>query len=213
MMVDNFSEKRIIRGKNKEKYMEETKKEKKTKGKRTAYQICIVAMFVAITAVCAWISIPIGAVPGTLQTLAVCLAGGLLGKKRGTIAILAYILLGAVGVPVFSSFRATAALVGPTGGYIVGFLFTAFLSGLAGEIAAGKKKSLQIVILAAGMAIGVLVCYAFGTAWFLIYKATADAAVGLAYALSVCVIPFIPFDIAKIAAAIVLTLALKRFVK
>ena len=78
----------------------------------------------AIIALCAWITVPVGAIPVTLQTLAVCLIAGLFGAKRGTAAVLVYILIGAVGVPVFSGFKGgIGVLAGATGGYIIGFIF------------------------------------------------------------------------------------------
>ena len=103
----------------------EQTKEKAARGKRmaksAAREICYTAMFVAIITVCAWISIPIGEIPITLQTMGVCLAAALLGWKRGAIATAVYILLGLCGVPVFTGFTGgVAKLVLPTGGYIVG---------------------------------------------------------------------------------------------
>lgn len=87
--------------------------------------MALIAAFAAVITVCAWISVP-AAVPFTLQTFAVFLAVGLLGGKRGTIAVAVYILLGAVGVPVFSGFNGgLGALLGITGGYILGFLAAA----------------------------------------------------------------------------------------
>ena len=81
------------------------------------------AVCAALIAICAWITVP-AAVPFTLQTFAIFFVLSLLGGKRGTIAILVYILLGAVGLPVFSGFNGgLGALLGTTGGYIFGFLF------------------------------------------------------------------------------------------
>lgn len=99
----------------------EQTKEKAARGKRmaksAAREICYTAMFVAIITVCAWISIPIGEIPITLQTMGVCLAAALLGWKRGAIATAVYILLGLCGVPVFTGFTGgVAKLVLPTGG-------------------------------------------------------------------------------------------------
>lgn len=186
----------------------------KAKNKKSAtYNICITAMFVAVITVCAWISIPIGDIPVTLQTLAVCLAAGLLGMKRGVIAVFVYIILGLIGVPVFAKFGATASLIGPTGGYIVGFLATALIVGFASTRTGGKKNAARIAVLALSMVIGIAVCYAFGTAWFLIFKAIGNNSVGLIYALSACVVPYIPFDIVKIVIAVALVFSLKKFVK
>ena len=87
--------------------------------------IAFIAMFSAILAVCSWISIP-AAVPFTLQTFGVFLAVGVLGGKRGTLTVLTYILMGMIGVPVFAGFSGgIGCLLGSTGGYIIGFLFSA----------------------------------------------------------------------------------------
>ena len=101
------------------------------KTKSAVYDITITAVFAAIIAVCSWITIPIGEVPFTMQTFAVCCAAGLLGAKRGVTATLIYIILGAVGVPVFSGFRGgIGVIMETTGGYIIGFLLTALCTGI-----------------------------------------------------------------------------------
>ena len=98
-----------------------------------------IALFACLMAICAWISIP-GQIPFTLQTMGVFLAVGLLGGKRGTVAVLVYILMGAVGLPVFSGFAGgLGKLLGMTGGYIVGFLVSALLM-WAMEALFGSKK-------------------------------------------------------------------------
>ena len=133
--------------------------------KLTTRDITVCALSIALITVCSWISIPM-TIPFTLQTFAVCLIAALLGARRGVISVLAYILLGAIGVPVFAGFKGgIGSLLGPTGGYIIGFIFTAFIAGLAAEHF-GRK--LQILIPA--MILGILICYAFGTAWFVIMK-------------------------------------------
>lgn len=163
----------------------------------------------AIIAVCSWISIPIGTVPVTLQTLAVCLVAGLLGWKRGTLSVLIYILLGAVGVPVFSSFKGgIGALLGATGGYIIGFIFTAIITGLTADKAQGKLWALLL-----GAAGGILVCYAFGTAWFAFIYANKGEPMSAGAILSICVIPFLPFDAVKIILSSLLTKKLKNKIK
>ena len=158
-----------------------------------------VAMGTALIAVCAWISLPFGAIPVTLQTLAVCLVAGLLGAKKGVAATGVYILLGAVGMPVFSGFKGgIGVLFGATGGYVAGFLLTALLVGIVAE-----KQSERFFILLTGMAVGVLLCYAFGTLWF-----SALYAKGIREVLSLCVLPFIVPDSIKIALAAGLTVIL-----
>ena len=129
-----------------------------------------IAMAAAFLAVCSWISIPSIAsmVPFTLQTFAVFVIVGLLGGRRGTLSILVYIMLAAVGVPVLSGFRGgLAALAGPTGGYIIGFLFTALIMSLFRVV---SKKAPATWLMVLSMVLGIAVCYLFGTLWFcLIY--------------------------------------------
>ena len=175
-----------------------------TKTQSMAY----VALFVVFMAVCSWISIPT-LVPFTLQTFAVFLAVGVLGGKRGSLAVLVYILLGAVGVPVFAGFMGgLGALLGTTGGYIIGFLGTALVMwGM--EALLGRKTW----VLGASMVLGLLVCYAFGTAWFMVAYAHQSGAVGLATALGWCVIPYIIPDLAKAALALLLTNRLRTTLK
>ena len=140
------------------------------------YDIVYIAVFAVIMAICSWISIPT-AVPFTLQTFGVFVAVGVLGGKRGTLSILVFILLGAIGVPVFAGFSGgIGVLAGTTGGYIIGFLFSALVM-WAMEKLPGKKSVMQIV----SMIVGLIVCYAFGTAWFMIVYSRANGAVGTAF--------------------------------
>ena len=158
-----------------------------------------IALFAAIIAICSWIQIPL-TVPFTLQTFAVFCTLGILGGKNGTISVLLYIILGAVGVPVFAGFSGgVGVLLGTTGGYIIGFLFTALLYWAITHFFGNK---LPVMILA--MALGLVVCYAFGTAWFMLVSARTTGAVGLMTALGWCVFPFILPDCVKIALAILL---------
>ena len=179
-----------------------------TKSKITTKELVFTALMAVIIAVCSWISIPT-TVPFTLQTFGVFMAVGLLGGKKGTISVLVYILLGAVGVPVFAGVsRGIGVLFGTTGGYIVGVL----RSGLVyWAMTAAFGEKLPIMIIA--MVLGLFVCYAFGTAWFMIVYAKNTAPIGLMTALGWCVFPFIIPDCIKIALAVVLTKQLKKYVK
>lgn len=166
------------------------------------------ALFAALIAVCSWISVP-SAVPFTLQTFGVFMAAGLLGGKRGTVSVLIYILLGAAGIPVFSGFKGGAGvLAGSTGGYIVGFLFTALIMWLFEAKTRNRKYTLPI-----SMAVGLLACYAFGTAWFMLVYARTSGSVGLVTALTWCVFPFILPDAAKITLACFLIQRIKDVVR
>ena len=183
----------------------------------------LIGLFAALIAVCAQIQIP-AAVPFTLQTFAIFLAAGLLGGKRGTVSVVIYILLGMVGLPVFAGFRGgIAALLGTTGGYIIGFIFSALLmwalekpvSSLFGkETGADSKKNIfrKMAGPAISMILGLIVCYIFGTAWFVIVYTNTKEPIGIMTALGWCVFPFIIPDLIKIALALVLTLRLRKFV-
>lgn len=162
------------------------------------------AICVALTAVCSWISIP-AAVSFTLQTFAIYFTLDVLGGRNGTLAVTAYVLLGAFGCPVFSGFKGgLAALFTPTGGYIVGFIFLALTFWLATRLF-GDSTPVKIV----SQAIGTLVCYAFGTAWFMV----CYDGMTLGAALMLCVVPFIPIDALKLAAAHFISKAVTRYAK
>ena len=171
------------------------------------YDIVYIAVFAVIMAICSWISIP-AAVPFTLQTFGVFIAVGVLGGKRGSLSVLVFILLGAIGIPVFANFSGgIGVLAGPTGGYILGFLFSALLM-WAMEKLPGKKSVMQIVSMIAGL----IVCYAFGTVWFVIVYGRMNGPIGFTAALASCVVPFIIPDIIKIALAYVLSRKLRKYV-
>lgn len=158
-----------------------------------------IAVFAVLMAICSWISIP-SVVPITLQTFAVFLAVGVLGGRRGTVAIFLYLLLGLIGIPVFAGFSAgPGVLLGNTGGYLLGFLFSALLMwGM--ERFLGKKTW----VLALSMVLGLLVCYAFGTVWFLAVYTRSTGPVGLMTVLGWCVFPFVLPDLLKIGLAMLL---------
>lgn len=167
-------------------------------------RICMIGIFAALMAVCAWITIP-GPVPFTLQTFAVFLAILSLGGRDGFISILVYILLGAVGLPVFSGFRGgVGVLLASSGGYLVGFLLAALLMMLF------EKKGLTARILSAA---GAMVTYfAFGTAWYAVVYTAGGKAFSLTAVLMACVVPFVLPDILKIALAFVIAKRIKPVV-
>ncbi|SFC88878.1 biotin transporter BioY [Ruminococcus albus] len=171
----------------------------------TVKDMALTAMFAVLIAVCSWISIPT-AVPFTLQTFAVFCAVSMLGGKRGFFAVLVYILLGAVGIPVFSGFKGGAGvLLGATGGYIIGFIVIPALC-LLTEKLFGKKLIAEIL----SMIVGLALCYAFGTAWFIKVYTDTKGDMTLANALKFCVLPFILWDMLKLAVAISLSAAVKN---
>ena len=156
-----------------------------------------IGVFAVLITICSWISIP-GAVPFTLQTFGVFLAVGVLGGKRGTLAVVTYLLLGAVGLPVFSGFRGgIGSMLGTTGGYMVGFVFSGLIVwGLESWI--GRKKWGQVF----SMLLGLMACYVFGTLWFMVVYAHQSGTIGLGVALGWCVLPYIIPDLLKIAMAL-----------
>lgn len=176
--------------------------------KLSARDAAYAALGAALIAVCSWISIPT-TIPFTLQTFGVCLISAVLGAGLGIWAVVVFILLGAVGVPVFAGFRAgLGVLLGTTGGYIIGFIFTALIVGLAVQ-----KFGCKVLPLAVSMVVGILVCYAFGTAWFMVVYARNSGPIGLMSALSWCVFPYLIPDAAKIAVAVPLALRLHKTIK
>ena len=170
--------------------------------------LCQIALFAAIIAVCSQIQIPL-TVPFTMQTFAVFSALAILGGKNGTISILIYIALGAIGVPVFAGFSGgIGVLFGTTGGYILGFLFSGLLYWLITHFLGTK-----LPVMIAAMALGLIVCYTFGTVWFIQVYTSKVESIGLMAALGWCVFPFILPDCVKIALAILIAKRLpKRFV-
>ncbi len=163
--------------------------------------MALCALFAALLTLCAWISIPTGDVSFTLQTFGIALTLYLLGGKLGSAAILVYLLLGVVGLPVFSGFQGgVGTLLGVTGGYITGFL----LWGLVYWLLTALSERLRLP----GLILGLLACYAFGTGWY--YSLYLDGGVWLV--LLKCVIPFLIPDAVKLTLAVFLAGRLKRFV-
>lgn len=166
------------------------------------------AVTAALTCVLAPISFVIGtAIPITLATFAVMLSGVLLGGRLGALSQTIYLLLGIAGLPVCAGWTpALSRLIGPTGGYLVGYIPLAFICGAVystwGRNSGGIKKYAALI---GGMTAGTAVLYAFGTVWFCVYSGT-DAG----YALSVCVVPFLIGDGVKIAAVALLAPQLER---
>ncbi len=170
--------------------------------------LVLCAVCAAITCVLAPLSVPMaGMVPVTLATFAVMLSGMLLGGRWGALSQALYLIIGACGLPVCAGYTpALPRLLGPTGGYLIGYIPLAFLCGaiyrLWGKNSRGIKKYAVMLI---AMVIGNLVLYAFGTAWFCILNH-----VGIIYALTICVIPFLLGDALKIAVVMLLVPQLEK---
>ena len=132
----------------------------------------------------------------------------MLGTKRGTISVVVYILLGLVGVPVFAGFSGGLGIViGPTGGYIVGFVFTALIIGALMNLSKKKSETVKIVITVVSMILGDVACFIIGTIWFMIVYQCDFAA-----ALMMCVVPYLIFDGCKILLASILVNRLHKYV-
>ncbi len=176
--------------------------------KSASREIAYLALSVALITVCAWITLPIGLVPFTLQTFAVCLVGALMGWKRGVCAVAVYLAMGLCGIPVFAGFKAgVPALFGPTGGYIFGFLFAALVPALF-KIIPVRRRAARCALFYAGMLIGLFVCYLFGTAWFVqLYACTWG------YALTACVLPYLLPDAVKLFVAAALAARLENRIR
>ena len=167
------------------------------------YEITMTALMAAVTCILAPLSIPIGPVPISFTNLAIYLSLYLLGWKKGTISYLIYLLLGLVGLPVFSGFTGgPAKLAGPTGGYIIGFIAMAIIAGLV--IDHFHQPWLQLI----GMIVGTIICYVLGTAWFCF-----EAKSTVSGALSICVFPFIPGDLIKMIIAMLIGHEIKNRVR
>lgn len=158
-------------------------------------QLAVIGVMAAVICILAPFSIPIGVVPISFTNLAVYIAIYVLGSRKGTISYLIYLLIGLVGVPVFSGFTSgPGKLFGPTGGYLIGFAFMALISGIFID-----RFSNKMYLCFVGMVLGTAVCYLLGTIW-LAYQA------GLSFqsALAAGVVPFIPGDLIKIVIATII---------
>lgn len=171
--------------------------------KKTVY----VALMTALICACSWITIPF-MVPFTMQTFAVFCSLLLLGGKRGTAAIGLYLFMGVIGLPVFAGFRGGIAhLIGPTGGYVIGFLFSGIIYTLLEPLLFGRKVLRWIVL-----ALAQIVCYLIGTLWFITIYGIQDISYSFLSTLSLCVLPFIIPDGIKIILAAKLCDRIKGYV-
>src|SRR5215212_60641 len=161
------------------------------------------ALMAAVTAVAAQIAVPIFPIPFTLQVLAVVLSGLLLGARYGALAQAIYLLVGAIGVPVFAEFRGgLGVLLGPTGGYLLSYPIAAAVAGLATYAArsATRRRALWMSLLWG--CVGLAVIYAFGATWLAVVTKLP-----IAVALAQGVAPFVVFDLMKVALAALVAVA------
>ncbi len=177
------------------------------KQKRTVEHLVKIALFSALISVGAWITVPLP-IPFTLQLLFVFSAVGILGCRDAVVSVLVYLLLGAIGVPVFSGFHGgLSALLGPTGGYLFGFAAAALTAG----VLAGKAPSFLRLFFS--MLGGLAVCYLFGSLWFALFFVGKSFLPALGTAFIKCVLPFILPDTLKILVASLLSVRINRQMK
>lgn len=176
---------------------------------RRIKDMVLIALFSAIIVICSLITIP-SIIPFTLQTFAVFLCLNILGAKKGLISILIYILLGVAGLPVFSGFNGgLGALLNVTGGYIIGFIFSALAFWLITAML--NKKASKIVNLITSF-IGLITCYIFGTLWYVLLFIKNGDTISFTGAFTICVLPFIIPDIFKILLSIALSEKIKNHI-
>lgn len=166
--------------------------------------LAIAAITAAVLCIFSPISLPFGPVPVSLATFAVCLISAFTPYKQSVAAVIIYILLGAAGLPVFSGFvGGFQQIAGITGGFIIGYIPCALITSVLIERFADKKY-----IYPLSMAIGVFVCYLFGTLWYSLQTNT-----GIIASITVCVLPFIAGDVIKISAASITGIILRKRLK
>ena len=159
-------------------------------------KMAMIAMMACILTVCSWLTVP-APVPFTMQTFAVFCGLLLLGGRSGLAAVALYVIMGCVGLPVFSGFQGGVGhIVGPTGGFIFGFIFTAVFY-LLFEPVFAKAGKLRLPVLTGGM----MICYLVGTVWFRVVMETRGTSYAFGAAFSICVLPYIVPDLAKLALA------------
>lgn len=177
--------------------------------KSTTKDMVFIALSTTIIIICAFITIPFY-VPFTMQTFALFTIIGLLGTKKAFISTCVYLLLGTVGLPVFSGFKGGIGhLFGVTGGYLIGFLLTVLISGTLLNIGFKKRKP-TLVTYCISMFLGLLACYGFGTAWYILLYANSTGSISVTSVLSICVFPFVLTDIVKIVLSFYVCYNLKK---
>lgn len=178
-------------------------KQRQQNSKSSLRELVITGLMTALLCIISPLSIPLGfsPVPITFSTFAIYLSLIILGKRKGIVSCLIYLLLGMIGLPVFSGFvGGFHRLFGPTGGYLVGYLFLAIISGFFLE-----KFWCNRYLCFLGMLLGTLFCYLFGTIWLCL-----QLNVGFVEGLFIGVIPYIPADLVKIVLALLAGIPLRR---
>ena len=180
--------------------------------KITLRKMISASIFACIITICSWISFPfpLTGIPITLQTMAIFLSLLVIGGKWSSASILIYIILGIIGIPVFSGFKSgIGVILGPTGGYVLGFLIISLLYWLM-EVLFKKEK---IWIKTITLLLGLILCYAFGTVWFVFVYTKSSGSMTFITALGYCVFPYIIPDLLKLGIAISLSLLVNKKIK
>jgi len=168
--------------------------------------LILTGMFTAVICVLSQIIIPLEPVPFSLSLLAIYLTGAMLEPRYAFLAALIYVLLGTFGLPVFAGFAGGPhILTGMTGGFIMAYPIMAFVTSVFFKLSKNIKSLIYIILPVLGMIISLLICYLLGTLWFSYVTGSA-----IYYALSVCVLPFVAFDLIKIGMAVVIATVLKK---
>ena len=181
------------------------------------YDLVLISVSAALITVCSWISIPAGPVPFTLQTMGILAVMLTTGGRRGTLAILVYLAMGACGVPVFAGFKGgIMSFAGPSGGFLVGFVFAGLCYWLLEKVLFQRLMTSTVKTLIFGAVNSVIfeaVMYVIGVIWFMTVYAAQTGPVGLGTVLTLCVIPFLVPDAVKLAVAVVIGGRARKLVK
>ncbi len=167
-------------------------------------QMILVSLFAALTAVGAFVTIPIGMVPISMQNMFTILSGMVLGGKLGAFSQLIYIFVGTVGLPVFSGFRAgPGVLLGPTGGFLIGFVLSSYIVGMLIE----NIKNMNVYVYLSIGILGMIIIYLTGVTQLILF-----AKIGIKDAVMVGIVPFLPGDCLKVITATFLAVRIKSVV-
>ena len=179
-----------------------------SKGHRHLYDLISIALFAALLSLSAWIAIPFGTLPVIMQSFALLCALGMLGGRRGTVAILLYLVLGMIGLPVFSGMTGGfAVLLGPGGGFLFGFLLTGLSVWLFTALFKGRSWAFSL-----GATLGTILTYLCGVAWFMTVYASGSEHIGILTAISVCVLPYLIPDFCKFLLALYVIRTIKKHI-
>ncbi|MBR3342376.1 MAG: biotin transporter BioY [Clostridiales bacterium] len=183
-------------------------KSQAAKNRASIYDLVLISISAALITVCSWISIPIGPLPFTLQTMAILAVMLTTGGRRGTVSIIVYLAMGACGMPVFAGFKGgVTAFAGPTGGFLIGFVIAALIYWLFDKIFFKRLMTDTLKTLIFGIINSVIfevVMYVVGVIWFMTVYAAQTGPVGLVTVLDWCVFPFIVPDVVKMIVAVII---------